>query len=94
MTELVERDIKMAIITVFYMFKKLEEWLDILTWDTKVLKKDLNRTLTDENYNIWDNRVKGRSDTAEEKFSKFEYIAVETLKQIQSILAFIALCQK
>lgn len=93
MTELVEQAIKIAITTVFCIFKKLEEWLDILTWDTTALKKDLNQTLTDENDNIWDNRIKGRLDTAEEKFSKFEYIVIETLKQIKSILEFIAFCQ-
>ena len=36
--------------TVFHMFKKLSTW----NRDKENIKKDINRTTADENYNVWE----------------------------------------
>lgn len=36
MTYLVDKDIKTVIIVVLYVFKKLEEWLNMLTRDMEI----------------------------------------------------------
>lgn len=53
MIELVDKDIKRIPITVFPMFKKLEERWKMLGSDMNNIKKDLNWTSSDENYDVW-----------------------------------------
>ena len=48
--EFVHKDIKSALMTIFHMFKMLEERLKILSREVKH-EKDANWTPRDENYN-------------------------------------------
>lgn len=42
------------VITIFYIFKKLDERLNKLIETQKILKKNKNWTCRDESCNIWD----------------------------------------
>lgn len=56
---MVDRDIKTILITVFHMFKKLEERLKMISRDMEDILKDLNLTSRDEKYSIWYEKYNG-----------------------------------
>lgn len=50
--ELVVKDIKGAIKTIFWIFKKVEESMSMMREKLKILKR-INQTSRDEKYNKW-----------------------------------------
>ena len=60
MTDLVDKDIKIVIIILLYMFKKLEDILSMLTEYMENANththKPLNQTAEDRKDNIWDEK--------------------------------------
>lgn len=76
MIELVNKNIKRAMISLFYMFKKLEKRLNILY----ILKKPelvLIKTIISEMKNSLDG-IHGWIDTAKEKIDEIEDISIGT----------------
>ena len=83
MTYLVDKDIKTVIIAVLYVFKKLEEWLNMLTRDMEYIKTQIEflemKITVSEMKNVLDG-INGRLDIAEENITEFEYLTIETLQ--------------
>lgn len=87
--ELLNKDNKTVILTVFQMFKKLKARLNMLNRNIKKYKKHLIQTSGNENYDVWMknalNGTKIRLDIEEERLVKTQQYQLAKMTQSERI---------